>query len=247
MSLTDSAPRVDRGLPSGRRVLAAQVLLVALIVTSLPLAGFAVFVLGSDRNASGDFVSVVFYLALVALLTSPWWPTARSRARTRWERLQATVLIWFGVTFTTHVTWELGWLLFRGAIQAAPDAVWAYPWWAYIDGGDARYAGNDPTLVSLEILSVLNGLIGFTALWLWHRSARRNAVAIHLLMATAVVHLYSTFMYFSTEILDGYPNVDTTSFIDLYVKFLLLNGLWLVVPWLVLLWGHRSVRALPAE
>ena len=36
--------------------------------------------------------------------------------------------------------------------------------------------------------------------------------------ATAVVHLYSTSLYFGGEILDGLPNVDTSSFLDTSVS-----------------------------
>jgi hypothetical protein len=61
-------------------------------------------------------------------------------------------------------------------------------------------------------------------------------------MATAVVHLYSAALYFGSEVFDGYPNVDTGSFVDFWIKFWLLNGLWLVVPWVVLWWGRQMLR-----
>ena len=38
-------------------------------------------------------------------------------------------------------------------------------------------------------------------------------------MATAVVHLYSTALYFGSEILAGLPNVDTSSILDTWIKF----------------------------
>jgi hypothetical protein len=36
--------------------------------------------------------------------------------------------------------------------------------------------------------------------------------------------------------------VNTTSFMDLGVKFVLLNGPWLIVPWLVLAWGYQLLQ-----
>jgi hypothetical protein len=48
-------------------------------------------------------------------------------------------------------------------------------------------------------------------------------------------------MYFGSEALDGFPNVDTTSFVDYVLKFWILNGIWLVMPWTVLYWGTRTL------
>lgn len=136
----------------------------------------------------------------------------------------------------------MAWLILHNWIGSSPDSVLAYPWWMYIDGGDGRYATSDPTLLTQEGLSVINGLIGFTGLALWWRSCGRSLAATLLLMSTAVVHLYSTVLYFGSEILDGYPNVDTGSFADMWIKFLLLNGIWLVMPWVVLWWGWNTMR-----
>jgi len=122
------------------------------------------------------------------------------------------------------------------------DAPWAYVWWAYIDGGDLRYATAPPALVSIEILSVANGLVGIAGLTLWVRSGGRDERAVLLFMATAVVHLYSATYYFLSEALPGFPNVDTASFTDLWIKFGLANAPWLTMPWLVLWWGQRVLR-----
>lgn len=150
-------------------------------------------------------------------------------------------LLFLIVSYATHLTWELAWLLLRDVIPHARDAAWAYPWWAYIDGGDLRYANPSATLVTMEILSVCNGLVGAVGLTLWLRSGRRDRRGILLCMATAVVHLYSVLVYYGSEILAGMPNVDTTSFLDAWVKFGLANAPWLVFPWFVLHWGWRRL------
>ena len=147
------------------------------------------------------------------------------------------------VSYVTHLTWELGWLLLHDTIQQSRDAAWAYPWWAYIDGGDLRYAHASPNLVMMEILSVLNGAVGMLGLYLWQRSGRRDLRGVLLCMATAVVHLYSASLYYGGEILAGMPNVDTTSVLDSWIKFGLANAPWVVFPWFVLYWGQRCLRA----
>ena len=84
-------------------------------------------------------------------------------------------------------------------------------------------------------------------LYLWHRSRHRDPRGVLLCMATAVVHLYSASLYFGTEMLDGLPNVDTTSFLDSWIKFGLANAPWIVLPWFVLYWGHRTLKNLPRD
>lgn len=220
-----------------------QGFLIVSLALSLPMAALTVFAFDADRGVTGDAVTVVFVVVFVALLSTPWWPTAGQRGRPRFESLQGMVMIWFGVTFTTHLSWEFAWVLLHERIIAAPDAIWSYPWWAYIDGGDARYASDDAHLVTLESLTTIVGILGFSALWLRHRSHGQNPTATLMLMATAVAHLYGTCMYFGSETLDGFPNVDTTSFVDYVLKFWVLNGIWLVMPWAVLYWGTRTLDA----
>lgn len=220
---------------------ALQVLAASVVAVSLPAGAIARFGFDTDRGYTADVVGVVFFGAIVVFLATPWLPIGSGRVRTTFERIQSTCFLWFGLTFTIHVTWELAWLVLHDSIVSSPDAPWAYAWWMYIDGGDARYAGDDATLVTQEILSVINGVVGFTGLALWWRSKGRNPTAVLLLLATAVVHLYSAWVYFGSEALDGYPNVDTGSVADFWIKFWLLNGLWVVVPWLVLYWGWRLV------
>ena len=218
-----------------------QGLLIASIALCLVVAAVCVFVFDVDRAMASDAVTIVFFSAIVGLLSTPWWPVATQRGRPYFDGLQGMVMIWFGIAFLTHVTWEFGWVVFRDSIRVSPDSIWAYPWWAYIDGGDARYASGSAVVITIETLTVANGALGLSALWLRHRSGGRSPMATLMLMATAVIHIYGTAMYLGTEALDGYANVGTTRFIDFALKFWLLNGLWLVMPWAVLYWGKQTL------
>jgi hypothetical protein len=42
--------------------------------------------------------------------------------------------------------------------------------------------------------------------------------------------------------MSGFESVNVHSFFDLWIKFIFLNGPWLVFPWLVLYWGSRLLR-----
>ncbi len=212
------------------------------VALAFPVAGFLVFGGGADRNQTADILAVVYSFGLFGGFTTSLWPLPSLRSWTPFERIESMCLLFLIVSAVTHLSWELVWLLFHDTIAASRDAAWAYPWWAYIDGGDMRYAQATSTLIVMETLSVINGCIAATGLFLWYRSAGNDFRAPLLFMATAMVHLYSTSLYFGGEIVDGLPNVDTSSVLDTWIKFGLANAPWIVFPWFVLYWGQRRLR-----
>lgn len=211
------------------------------VALAFPVAAWAVFVSGTDRDATADLLAVVYSFGLFLGFTTSFWPLPSLKEWTRQDRLQSLCLLFLIVSCVTHLSWELVWLIAHDTIATSRDAAWAYPWWAYIDGGDMRYASATPTLLMMEVLSVTNGLVGALGLALWYRSGGRDRRAVLLFMAMAVVHLYSTSLYYGGEILEGLPNVDTTSFLDTWIKFGLANLSWLVFPPCVLIWGSRRL------
>ncbi len=228
-----------------RALVLARVLTLGPVVLAFPVGTIAVFQLGADRKATADVIAWIYSVGLFASFSTAFWPLPALRSWTIERRVASAVLLFLVVSYVTHLSWELGWLLLHDRIAAGRDAAWAYTWWAYIDGGDQRYATAPVALLTIEVLSVANGLIGVTGLSLWWRSGGRDRRAVLLLMATAVVHLYSTSYYFLSEIIAGMPNVDTTSFTDTFIKFGLANSPWLTMPWLVLWWGYGLVTRTP--
>jgi hypothetical protein len=225
-----------------RSLVVARISTLGLVVLAFPIGSVAVFHLGADRTVTADIIAWTYSVGLFTAFTTSFWPLP-GLVTWDWERrVRSAVLLFIVVSYVTHLSWELAWLLLHERIASARDAAWAYTWWAYIDGGDQRYATAPVELLTIEVLSVLNGLVGVTALVLWWRSRGRDPRAVLLVMATAVVHLYSTSYYFLSEILAGLPNVDTTSFTDTFIKFGLANAPWLTMPWLVLWWGQGVLR-----
>ena len=231
----------DRAVPIPMDLWIARAATLGPVVLAFPLAAWAVFGLGVDRNGAADLLAVVYSTGLFLGFTTSLWPLPGLRQWTRNDRLQSLCLLFLIVSCITHLSWELVWLVAHDAIAASRDAAWAYPWWAYIDGGDMRYAVATPTLLMMEVLSVMNGLVCAVGLLLWYRSGGRDPRAVLLFMAMAVVHLYSTSLYFGSEILAGLPNVDTSSFLDSWIKFGLANASWLVFSPCVLVWGSGLV------
>jgi hypothetical protein len=233
----------DRSLqPVPRDLLVARVLALAPVVLAFPVGIAAVFSAGADRNATADSIAWAYSLGLFAAFSSAFWPLPGLRGWSCERRALSAAFLFMVISYATHLSWELGWLLLHDRLPALKDTPWAYVWWAYIDGGDLRYATAPTELLTIECLSVVNGILGFTGVVLWVRSKGRDERAVLLFMATAVVHLYSTSYYFLSEAIPGFPNVDTTSFTDTYIKFGLANLPWLTMPWIVLWWGQRVLR-----
>ena len=215
------------------------------VALAFPVATLAVFWWGADREATADLLALVYSCGLFLGFSSSLWPLSGLRGWTWRVRVQSLCLLFLVVSALTHLSWEFFWLLFHELLARSRDAAWAYPWWAYIDGGDLRYAAPSSTLLMIETLSVLNGWVIATGLWFWYRSGGRDRRAPLLFMVTATVHLYSTALYFGSEILDGLPNVDTSSWLDTWIKFGLANASWIVFPWFVLYWSQDQLRRLP--
>jgi hypothetical protein len=232
---TTASPPIDLWIARG--------LTLGPVVLAFPVATAAVFAFGTDRTATADALAVCYALGLFLAFTTSFWPLPGLRSWTRFERITSCCLLFMIVSYVTHLSWELIWLIFHEAIAGARDVAWAYPWWAYIDGGDLRYSQPSSTLLGMEVLSVGNGLVGVAGLYLWLSSGRTDRRGVLLCMATAVVHLYSASLYYLSEIVDGLPNVDTASFLDTWIKFGLANAPWVAFPWLVLYWGQRIVLA----
>lgn len=233
-------------LASPRALTVARALTLGAVALVFPAAQLAVFAFDQNRIATADIVAATYSFGLFAAFTTAFWPLPSLRAWSRRQRIQSAAVLFMIVSYATHLSWELVWLLFHDSIAAAKDSVWAYPWWAYIDGGDTRYATAPPELVMMEVLSVANGIVGAIGLRWWFRSGKSETKAVLLCMATAVVHLYSVALYYGSEIAAGMPNVGESAF-DIWIKFGLANAPWAVMPWVVLAWGAAQLGPAPLQ
>jgi hypothetical protein len=230
-----SAPR-----PIGLRVtwaIAFGSLLLAFPVYSIAALGF-----GMDRRAVADALALHVTLAYWIGIFAALLPFPALRDWTRFQRLQAVALPFVIVSYATHLSWELIWLIAHKAIAHSRNSIWAYPWWAYIDGGDVRYLNPHPSFLMIEVLSVINASVGVTGLIMLKRSKFADYRGTLLVMSTAVTHTVMTWYYYGTEIVGGFPSVNTSSFMDLWVKFIFLNAPWLVGPWFVIAWGYQLLK-----
>ena len=242
VELSRENPPIIVKLPPSRGLRIVWIVAFGSLAVSFLLYSYLAFHSSIDRhfiaNAMVVQVTVAYFLGIFAAFL----PIPSLRTWTRSQRLQAVVLPFVICSYTTHLTWELGWLILHKAIAGARDAAWAYPWWNYIDGGDLRYLDAEPNFLMIEVLSVINACVGITGLVLLFRSKFADYRGTLLVMSTAVTHTVLTWYYYGTEILAGFPSTNTESFMDLGVKFILLNSPWLIAPWLVLAWGYTMLK-----
>ncbi|MCH9733221.1 MAG: hypothetical protein K0U78_01485 [Actinomycetia bacterium] len=211
------------------------------LVAAFPVYTYLVFALGMDRGLVADIlalqVAICYWLGPLAALL----PLRGLRRWTLMRRIHMVVVPYLIASVLTHFIWEGLWVLLHESISASRSAAWAYPWWGYIDGGDFRYYNPTTDFLSLEVLSVINGVIGAVGLFLLFRSQFQRPLGTMMVMTVAVVETVLTWYYYLTEILSGFANVNPT-FMDLGVKFIFLNAPWLVFPWFVLYWGYHILR-----
>ncbi|GAC1637419.1 MAG: hypothetical protein NVS4B6_06810 [Mycobacterium sp.] len=211
------------------------------LAAAFPVYTFLVFGLDIDRRLVANImttqVAFSYWLGFLAALL----PLKGLRQWSRMRRIHMVVVPYLLCSVLTHLIWEGLWVALHKPISASRDAAWAYSWWGYIDGGDMRYFNPTTNFLAIEILSVINGVIGAVGLFLLFRSKFQNPLGTLMVMTVAVVETVLTYYYFGTEILNGFDNVNMT-FMDLGVKFIFLNAPWLVLPWFVLYWGYRILH-----
>ncbi len=131
----------------------------------------------------------------------------------------------------------------RDQIRVSENSAWAFSWWAYIWGGDYRYARPDSALIAMETLSVCNGVVLFISLW--KSSLGRNLTLPVLLAFTssATVHFYSCSLYYLSEFYSGFASVGST-FTEFWVKFVFANSPWIFGPPFVITWCLYEISQL---
>lgn len=235
-------PQIVNGVPPARSLRVVWIVAFGSLVAGFPLYTFLVFGANQDRavmaNALATQVTIAYFVGIFAACL----PIPALRRWTRYERLQATVLPFVICSYVTHLTWELAWLILHKPIATARDSFWAYPWWAYMDGGDLRYLNPDSHFLMVEVLSGINGCVGLVGLVLLFRSKFTDFRGTLLVMSTAVTHTVLTWYYYGSELIGGLSNVNTSSIFDVGVKFILLNSPWLIAPWFVLAWGYQTLN-----
>ncbi|XP_062907176.1 emopamil-binding protein-like [Mobula hypostoma] len=150
------------------------------------------------------------------------------------------LLAWLFYDCIVHFTLE-GPFVYMSLVGTVDQSnhVLAFLWQEY-GKADARWLYSDPTIVSLEILTV--ALDGFLALLLIYAIVKDKYYRHFVQITLCVCELYGGWMTFCPEWLTGNPNLNTGNWFYLWVYLAFFNGVWLVVPGLLLWHSWLSLK-----
>jgi EXPERA (EXPanded EBP superfamily) len=113
--------------------------------------------------------------------------------------------------------------------------------WMEYAKADSRWAVSDPTVISLELLTVLIGgpLAAYICL-LIQRKQLGSAAFWMVVLGTA--EIYGGWMTFAPEWLTGSYNLDTQDPMHLWVYLVFFNGLWVVFPLWAVAWSYGQMK-----
>ncbi|XP_014976573.3 emopamil-binding protein-like [Macaca mulatta] len=104
--------------------------------------------------------------------------------------------------------------------------------WKEYGKADARWVYFDPTIVSVEILTVT--LDGSLALFLIYAIVKEKHYRHFLQITLCVCELYGCWMTFLPEWLTRSPNLNTSNWLYCWVYLFFFNGVWVLIPGLLL-------------
>jgi len=104
--------------------------------------------------------------------------------------------------------------------------------WREYAAADFRWGFSDPTVVSLEILTVLGA--GPMCCYVLKQLANDDPARHYWLIVLSTAELYGGWMTFCPEWLTGSPNLNTSNALYLWVYLVLMNLIWVFIPlWLM--------------
>lgn len=220
---------------------AAALVLGAVMISSIVVAWSAAYRYGIDKTLASNFFWIVFIGVYCGALALPWLNLKGQEQLSRAQRKEKMCIVWLFLIMMPHLFWEMPWVLFYQTIMNGRDQLWAYAWWAYMDGGDMRYVTRDIYLVAMETGA---SLIGLTVAYLLLQHRKHGAFTknqLLIIMVLMVADFYPTYMYYVTEIFTGLPNVHGS--LNFIIKFVGSNSFWLVMPLVVFLWAGKQLTA----
>ncbi|XP_031217794.1 emopamil-binding protein-like [Mastomys coucha] len=143
--------------------------------------------------------------------------------------------------------WVLAWLCYDSLVHFVLEGAFVYlsivgnvadsqgliaSLWKEYGKADTRWLYSDPTIVSVEILTVV--LDGFLALVLIYAIVKEKYYRHFVQIALCVCELYGCWMTFFPEWLVGSPSLNTSSWLYLWVYLVFFNGVWVLIPGLLL-------------
>ncbi|KAK0523019.1 asparagine-linked glycosylation protein [Tilletia horrida] len=193
-------------------------------------------------------VALGFVGSLVAgafLLKQVFLPPHLNRSD-KWRR----IFLWLAFDGLCHLILEGSFLYLStfGRTVSASSSFFAYLWQDY-SRADIRWGHAEPTVVSLEILTVLGG--GPLALYCAYLLSKEDGRYHYWAIVLSTAELYGGFMTFCPEWLTGNKGLNGSDWVLLYVYLWFMNMIWVVIPVYLLVDSYsflaRSLKSIGAS
>jgi hypothetical protein len=141
--------------------------------------------------------------------------------------------IWLTFDALIHFTFEGSFLALStfGRTVNASSGPFAQMWREYA-AADSRWGTADPTVVSLELLTVLGA--GPMAAFIVYQIVQRDPARHYWIIVLSTAELYGGWMTFCPEWLTGSPSLNTSNPLFFWVYLLFMNIIWVIIPvWLM--------------
>ncbi|TFK52474.1 Emopamil-binding protein [Heliocybe sulcata] len=200
-----------------------------------------------DAKAQPEFFTATSACSLAAVavigLLANFGANALLPRAAKWQ--DRATFIWLAFDAMIHFSFEGSflWLSTFGRQVNTSVGPFAEMWKEYARA-DFRWGFSDPTVVSLEILTVLGA--GPLCCWIVFQIVKDDPARHYWIVVLSTAELYGGWMTFCPEWLTGSPNLDTSNPLYFYVYLIFMNTIWVFIPlWLMVdSYGHiaKSLR-----
>lgn len=181
-----------------------------------------------------------FSLAGVLLIGTVAYGASKSYLPTsvRWQ--DRYVFIWLAFDALIHFIFEGSWLWHSVLGRQVNTGVGPFAdMWREYTKADARWGVADPTVVSLELLTVLGG--GPLACYILYQLVKNDPARHYWIVVLSTAELYGGWMTFCPEWLTGSQALSTSNLLHLWVYLALMNGIWVIVPIFLMIDSYKHI------
>ncbi|KAH9985074.1 Emopamil-binding protein [Russula compacta] len=172
-------------------------------------------------------LAAVAGIAVVATTASRKWLPKNAPWQDR------VTFIWLTFDALIHFIFEGSFLALStfGRTVNTSTGVFAQMWHEYA-AADTRWGIADPTVVSLELLTVFGA--GPLAALIVYQIVRRDPARHYWIIVLSTAEIYGGWMTFCPEWLTGSPSLDTSNALFFWVYLVFMNIIWVIIPvWLM--------------
>ncbi|EGN94308.1 hypothetical protein SERLA73DRAFT_188111 [Serpula lacrymans var. lacrymans S7.3] len=160
-------------------------------------------------------------------------------------RTHIWVTLWFVLTAPV-IFWDVGYCLMRPRSMVGGDLHWIWEPYGIYQNIDFVYGlkaleSGDGFTNAQSFLNIIETLMNLAYVYLAHVSHWEPAPLLGF--AAATMTLSKTVLYWAQEYYCGYCAVGHNSFEDLLVYWIIPNGLWLIVPTLIIIRLGKDISA----